>query len=77
MTLTTTRRVAAPTAYERNQQFNALTRWLHSFRYRTILRVIRDLRVSDRPLRVLEIGAATGRLFDVLDARFAIDYTGI
>ncbi len=80
-------RIAAPapssitneTAYERNQRFNALTRWLHSFRYRNVMQVFEALAIEipDRPIRVLELGAATGALFAALDPRFRIEYTGI
>jgi hypothetical protein len=67
------------TDYEKNQRFNALTRWLHSFRYRNILRIFDELRIliPDRPIRVLELGAAHGKLFGLLDRRYPIDYTGI
>jgi hypothetical protein len=36
-------------------------RWLHSFRYRTILEIFTELKqqIPDRPIRVLELGAAT------------------
>jgi hypothetical protein len=67
------------TAYEKNQRFNAITRWLHSFRYRSILRIFDEMRarIPDRPIRVLELGAATGKLYSVIDERYAIDYTGV
>jgi hypothetical protein len=67
------------TAYERNQRFNALTRWLHSFRYHNILRVFDRLaaEIPDRPIQVLEIGAATGTLFNLLDSHYAVDYRGV
>lgn len=65
--------------YERNQRFNALVAWLHSLRYRRILRLFADLAQTTgaRPLRVVEIGCGHGKLFAVLNPRFAIDYTGI
>ncbi len=67
------------TTYEKTQRFNAITRWLHSFRYRNILRIFSELagQIPDRPIRVLELGAATGKLYSVLDERFKIDYTGV
>ena len=69
----------AETYYEKNQRFNALTRWLHGFRYRNILALLRELseQVGDRPLRVFEIGCAHGKLFDVLDREFSIEYVGV
>ena len=67
------------TRYERNQRFNALTAWLHTFRYRNLLRLVAGLarEIPDRPLRILEIGAAHGRLYEVLDERFRIEYAGV
>jgi SAM-dependent methyltransferase len=71
--------LANETAYEKSQRYNAITRWLHSFRYRSILKVFAELarEIPDRPIRVLELGAATGKLYAVIDERFRIDYTGV
>jgi len=65
--------------YERNQRYNALVAWLHSLRYRRIVRLFAGLAAAagERPLRVVEIGCGHGKLFAVLNQRFAIDYTGI
>jgi 2-polyprenyl-3-methyl-5-hydroxy-6-metoxy-1,4-benzoquinol methylase len=67
------------TSYEQAQDFNALTRWLHSFRYRKILQVFAQLkqRTPNRALRVTEIGCAHAKLFDLLRSRVSIEYTGI
>lgn len=67
------------TSYERRQQFNRLVAWLHSFRYKHILRVLEDLsaEIHGRPIRVLEIGCASAKLYGLLHERFAVDYTGI
>jgi hypothetical protein len=70
---------AAETEYERNQRFNGLVAWLHTFRYKTILALFERLTASagGRPIRVVEIGCAHAKLFALLDARFRIHYTGI
>lgn len=69
---------SALTDYERQLSFNALTAWLHSLRYRSTLQVIASVAEGlDRPLKVLEIGSAEGKLFGILDQRFSIDFTGI
>jgi SAM-dependent methyltransferase len=65
---------ALVTDYERGQQFNAVTRWLHSFRYRNAVDVMR--RFQGRT-KVVEIGCGLTKLFGVLNPRFDIDYTGI
>lgn len=70
---------AQETAYERIQRFNALTRWLHSQRYRHMLDIVGRLQreTPGRPLRIVDIGCAVGRLYTVLDQRFPIEYVGI
>jgi len=67
------------TAYERNQQYSALTRYLHGFRFRQMMKIVGELRseIPDRPLQVFEIGAAAGKLYATLDAHFPIEYRGI
>ncbi len=72
-------RYANETAYERNQQYNSITRWLHSFRYKSMLRNLELLQrmTDERPLRIVEIGCAMARLYEVLDARAPIEYTGV
>lgn len=67
------------TQYEKNQRFNALVAWLHSYRYQHILRVFNELSTStnENPIRVVEIGCAHAKLFSLLNDKFKIDYTGI
>ena len=65
--------------YIARQDFNAITRSLHSFRYRSVLSIVGELShlISDRPLRVLEIGCAHAKVFPLLAQRFSIEYFGI
>jgi len=67
------------TEYERNQRFNALVSWLHSYRYKNILAVFDQLAQSRQgePIKVVEIGCAHAKLFDLLNDRYKIDYIGI
>ncbi len=67
------------TSYEWKQSFNPLVSWLHSFRYRQILEVFERLaaEIGDRPITVVEVGAAYGKLFEVVGARHRLDFTGI
>ncbi len=67
------------TEYEKSQNYNFLTAWLHSFRYHSIQGIFRTLaaEIPDRPLQVVEIGCAHAKLFHTLDAEFRIDYSGI
>jgi len=66
---------ASAAQYEKNQSRNPINTWLHSFRFRHVLDVVDSL--GPGPLRVVEIGSAHGKLFEVLNERCSIDYTGI
>jgi len=67
------------TEYEKNQRFSVLVSWLHSYRYKNILKVFEELSVSNdgNPIRVVEIGCAHAKLYSLLNDRFEIDYIGI
>ena len=67
------------TEYEKNQKFNALVSWLHSYRYKNILRVFEGLSVLNKgaPIRVVEIGCAHAKLYPLLNEKFKINYIGI
>ena len=69
----------AETEYEKNQRFNLLVSWLHSFRYRNILALFSALAQKNEGerIKVVEIGCAHAKLFSILNERFEIDYTGI
>lgn len=64
--------------YEDRQNHNAITRWLHSFRYQHAIRVVTDLHHRlGRPVRIVDVGCCMGKLFDVLHFRVPIQYRGI
>ncbi|HEY8402758.1 MAG TPA: class I SAM-dependent methyltransferase [Cytophagaceae bacterium] len=68
------------TYYEEAQSFNFLTRWLHSYRYKAIIQVFKELESkvgAETPIKVLEIGSAHGKLYELLNSQFNIQYTGI
>src|ERR1700733_1679313 len=60
--------------YERNQQFNIVARWLHTLRYRELLSYLRGL---PQPFRLLDIGCGPGKLYQVLDSTFDLEYVGV
>ena len=62
------------TCYERNHSFNRLTTWLHSFRYTAVVNIAEDLanKIKDRPIRVLDIGCAHAKPFELLDKRITL-----
>jgi SAM-dependent methyltransferase len=65
------------TEYERLQQYNFLTRWLHSLRFKHVLRAFADFAsVSPQPFRILDIGCGPAKLYALLDPLYAIDYHG-
>lgn len=62
--------------YNGLQHFNAVTAWLHSHRYKALSRAFERI-VGDRAVRVVEIGCADAKAFDLLNTRFQIDYVGV
>ena len=67
------------TEYERNQKFNALVSWLHSYRYKNILVIFEELSAlnNGNPIKVVEIGCAHAKLYSLINDKFNVDYTGI
>lgn len=67
------------TRYEKRLDHSPVTRFLHSVRYRNLVRVVGDLarQRGGAPIRILDVGSGAGRAFAVLDPLFAIDYTGV
>jgi hypothetical protein len=67
------------TYYEKNQRFNFIVSWLHSFRYKNILTLFRSVarKTTGKRIELVEIGCAHAKLFSILNDRFEIDYTGI
>jgi SAM-dependent methyltransferase len=67
------------TFYEKLQSHNALLAWVHSRRFTGIRNVFERLagEITDRPIRVLEVGCAHGKLFEDIDSAFNVDYIGI
>jgi SAM-dependent methyltransferase len=58
--------------YERNQNYNFITRWLHSARYKHAIDVLARL---DCP-HIVEIGCGHAKLFGTLRGRFEFRYSG-
>ncbi|MDJ0629074.1 MAG: class I SAM-dependent methyltransferase [Rhodobacter sp.] len=68
-----------PHRYEKNQDFNLITRFLHATRFRYLERIVRDLtpRFGSK-LRVLDIGCGPCRSYRLMtEWRDDIDYTGV
>jgi SAM-dependent methyltransferase len=64
--------------YESTQNFNAITSWLHSLRFKNILNVFDEMeRELKRTIKVIDIGCSYAKLFRILNERYAIQYTGI
>lgn len=60
--------------YEKNQEFNAINKWLHTRRYRHI---IKEFAFIPHGSKVLDIGCAHAKLFEALHPSCHIDYTGV
>src|SRR5918996_6485847 len=67
------------TTYEAVQNRNAVTRYLHSFRFRNLMDNLADLslEITGRPIEVLEIGCNSGRAYQAMNERFNINYRGV
>lgn len=67
------------TPYEKNQRFNPVVSWLHSFRYKKVFAAFSEVAQKNigKKINVVEIGCAHAKLFSVLNGPFDIDYTGI
>ena len=67
------------TLYEKNQSFNFVNSFLHSFRYKVLSRLAKTLCLSiHRPLRVLDIGSGTSKCYEVLSNTVPdIDYHAV
>lgn len=64
--------------YEETQNFNLITRFLHSFRHDLASGFVAEIAAKlDRPVRVLDIGCATGKTFSLINERHQIEYVGI
>ena len=66
--------------YEKKQNTNLITSYLHSFRYSWILSIFKKLseEVTNRKITVVDIGCGTCKLFKVLNENsVSIDYIGI
>ena len=65
--------------YEANQNLNFINRWLHSFRYKTLISEIDLFQKNNgiRAMKILDIGCAGGKSFEVLNPIFNIEYVGV
>lgn len=65
--------------YEQQLNFNKFLSWIHSLRYKRIIYVMTQLQaeITNRPIRILELGSAHAKLFEVLHPRFNIEYGAI
>lgn len=71
--------VIGTTGYERNQNFNRITKFLHSGRYTSLLKIAGQLKseLGDRQIRALEIGCGPGTAVGPLLDAYNVDYRGI
>lgn len=67
------------TTYEKVQNFNWVTRFLHAGRYRKLLEVLQSVQkdVGNRKVKILDIGCGPGTAVGHILEKFDIDYVGI
>ncbi len=64
--------------YIDNQNFNFLTKYLHSVRYKNLLKVAKPLHKKlGRRLKVADIGCGYCKAYEILNESIEIDYIGI
>lgn len=64
--------------YEKNQDFNFITKILHSTRYKNLEKLIKEISKSERDLKIVDVGCGTAKAYSVikqLDVSF--DYVGV
>lgn len=61
--------------YERKQNRNFITKYLHSFRYKELLKFANE-NFKNRTVRILDIGCGPGGAYEAL-RHFDIEYTGV
>ena len=67
------------TYYEKSQSFNPLVSFLHSIRFKYLVNLFNQL-TKDNPskiFKVVDIGCAHAKNFDILNSQFKISYLGI
>jgi SAM-dependent methyltransferase len=80
MQLSTDVAASAPpvSPYEKKQDFNRITRFLHAFRQRHVVTIACALHDRlQRPVRIMDVGCSTGRTYEALNASCPISYVGI
>lgn len=67
------------TAFTHKHGFNAITTYLHSFRFKTVIRYMERLQreIKDRPIVIMDIGCGPGLFYEVLKDRFDVRYVGV
>jgi len=66
--------------YEKNQDFNFINRYLHSFRFRWISSIIESLKKNnkDEKITIVDIGCGTCKLFGILQKQnLNFNYVGV
>ncbi len=67
------------TNYEKIQDFNLITKFLHRTRYKNLVRLFDEVskQIDNRPIKVIDIGCGPGKSFPILNSRYSINYVGV
>ncbi len=66
-------------AYEEYQAFNPILKWIHGIRYKYLTALFDDIQREHpgRQIKVVDIGCAQAKAYELLHARYPISYVGI
>ena len=64
--------------YEKNQNFNFVTSYLHKVRYKNLLNLFGTIKKkNNNKINVVDIGCGVGKAYELLNANYRINYYGI
>lgn len=64
--------------YEKTQNFNFITTYLHNIRYKNLLDLFRTIKKKENnKINVIDIGCGVGKSYELLSANYNINYYGI
>ena len=68
-----------PDIYERDQDLNFITKFLHNNRNKNLISFMDEVvsQSNNKTIKILDIGPGLAKTFELLDARYDINYLGV